>query len=546
MLHSKRRTIKMIEQIVKKRIGWIGILFTLLFSALLEAQQAASTLDGTLNIVWGDPHPERGVGGKAVYSLATTEGRIVPLQLTGQEGLATQYLGRRVVVTGRRAQNQMAPASAFESSDFIVDEISPVQGQLSFPKSANVSGTKKVMFLLLKFSDDTAVPHQPAFYINMTNPDTPPSGEVFSTTINGFYKKTSGNQFSWAGDVGGAGGIGASGGWLTLPQTKNFYAPCGWSGSCAKLTQLGDDGMALGRAAGIDFMAYDNINFVLSNDLDCCSWGGGYYSSVDKKSYGATWEPPWGQETGTYVHEMGHSLGLPHSGWVYYAYDSPWDMMSDRMAANSVSCGSYNSKNSNGTSTISCTEPGDGFIASYKDYLNWIPDQNKATTDTSSTTILTLEGAALPLDAEIKYLKICITGVSCTGSSAHYFTVEARVKGLGPSSQYDNGIPNEGIIIHDFQGNRSAISGSCFFNNQSGWAVPVDATPGDYDSINCNSGGRSYLNYALFNAQYNVGQMYTNNTYGFQIRVLSRSGSTFQVSVNPFSAAKRKGQIISY
>ena len=46
--------------------------------------------------------------------------------------------------------------------------------------------------------------------------------------------------------------------------------------------------------------------------------------------YGATWEPPWGQNTSTYAHEMGHSLGLPHSGWRYYAYDSPWDVMSGR------------------------------------------------------------------------------------------------------------------------------------------------------------------------------------------------------------------------
>src|SRR5262249_15383732 len=153
------------------------------------------------------------------------------------------------------------------------------------------------------------------------------------------FIKTSWNQFSWIGDVGGVGGLGAPGGWLTLPNPKSFYANCGWNGSCADLQALGDDGTALGRAQGIDFTKYDNINFVLSNDLDCCAWGGGYISAVDSKLYGSTWEPPWSQETGTYAHEMGHSIGLPHSGWVYHDYDSPWDVMSMRTSSNEVACG---------------------------------------------------------------------------------------------------------------------------------------------------------------------------------------------------------------
>jgi hypothetical protein len=103
---------------------------------------------------------------------------------------------------------------------------------------------------------------------------------------------------------------GASGGWLTLSQPKNYYAPCGSLGMCANLTALADDAMALGRAKGIDFTVYDNINFVLSNDLDCRTWGGSHFSSVDNKSYGATWSPPPSQNALTYAHELGHSLAL--------------------------------------------------------------------------------------------------------------------------------------------------------------------------------------------------------------------------------------------
>jgi hypothetical protein len=112
-------------------------------------------------------------------------------------------------------------------------------------------------------------------------------------------------------------------------------------------------------------------------------------------------------------------------------------------------------------------------------------------------------------------------------------TVEARVKDLGSSSQYDNAIPGEGVIIHDVQLNRLAIGGTCYFNNQSGWALPVDSTPNDYDSINCNPGNLSYPDYALFNAQWSPGQTYTNSTYKLAISVISRSVSTFIVAINP-------------
>jgi len=48
-----------------------------------------------------------------------------------------------------------------------------------------------VIYLLVKFPDDGAVPHPPTFYSNMTDPDAPPGGEVFPSTLNGFFKKTS-------------------------------------------------------------------------------------------------------------------------------------------------------------------------------------------------------------------------------------------------------------------------------------------------------------------------------------------------------------------
>jgi hypothetical protein len=480
------------------------------------ARPVLQTVEGTLIVVWADPHPDLSTAGGTRYSLALDDGTVRELDVHGQESAALLNFGRRVSV---------GTLSGTDASSIAVQSIT---ASLAGKPGGGSSATKKVIYLLLKYADDVDVPHPPSFYSNLNNPDTPPAGEVFPSTINAFFKKTSWGQFSWIGDVGGEGGLDAPGGWLTLPHPKSYYAPCGWEGPCADLASITNDAMDLGRAEGIDFSVYNNVNFVMSNDLDCCAHGGGFYSAVEGKFYGATWEPPWGQEAHIYAHEMGHSLGLPHSGWVYYAYDNPWDVMSRRSLAAEVLCGSYPSANNGGTPRdLYCAEPGNGYIAPHKDYLGWIPAANAVVTSTSSSTTVTLEGLALPLGTAAKILTICIDGVPCTGATAHYFTAEARVRDLGSNSQFDNGIVGEGVIIHEVRRDQSPIGGNCFFNDQSGFAFPVDSTPGDYDSFSCSFLGYSYPNYALFNAQWNPGQTYTN---GFSISVLSRTATTFVVS----------------
>jgi hypothetical protein len=481
------------------------------------ARPALQTFEGTLIVVWADPHPDLSTAGGTRYSLALDDGTIKELDLRGQESAALLNFGRRVSVSTR---------SGTGSSSIAVESIAALLA--GKPSGGSSPPTKKVIYLLLKYADDVDVPHPPSFYSNLNNPDTPPAGEVFPSTINAFFKKTSWDQFSWIGDVGGVGGLGAPGGWLTLPEPKSYYAPCGWEGPCVDLASITNDGMSLGREEGIDFSVYDNVNFVISNDLDCCAHGGGFYSLEEGKFYGATWEPPWGQEAHIYAHEMGHSLGLPHSGWVYYAYDNPWDVMSRRSLAANVLCGSYPSANNGGTPRdLYCAEPGNGYIAPHKDYLGWIPAANAVVTSTSASTTVTLEGLALPLGTAAKILTICIDGVPCTGPTAHYFTAEARVRDLGSDSQFDNGIVGEGVILHEVRRDQPPIGGKCFFNNQSGFAFPVDSTPGDYNSFTCGFDGRLYPDYALFNAQWSPGQTYTN---GFSISVLSRTASTFVVS----------------
>ena len=218
--------------------------------------------------------------------------------------------------------------------------------------------------------------------------------------------------------------------------------------------------------------------------------------------------------------------------------------MSSGTAARSVVCGSYNSKNDGSSQNIYCTEPGDGYIGAHKDYLGWLPSANVVVVDGSpgSFASVTLEAASLPLSSATKMVRLCIAGYACTGSAARFYTVEARAGGQGTTSQYDNGLAGSGIVIHNVQMDRPQIGGPCFFNNQSGWALPVDSTPGDYDSVNCNTGGRSYPNYALLNAQWTPGQTYTN---GISVHVASGSGSSYVVSVSGPPAPGRSFYLVT-
>ncbi len=500
--------------------GAIALFATLAVASPLSAAET-TTIDGTLSVRWGDPHPSLGSGGGTFFRLQADDGRSLPIEITPQlASVAITAHGRHVRVGGTAGAG-IAGEQSFQATSLTVLP-SPQDEQLA-PAALT---TKKVLFILLKYKSDAQTPHSATFYKNLTNLDTASTGMGIPAAITQFYKATSYGRLAWKGDVAGVGGLAATG-WLTLPKTKTGYANCGWKGTCADLDGIAADALALVKAQGVNVTAYDNLAFVLNDDLDCCAWGGGY--TYGGKHYGATWEPPWGQEAGTYVHEFGHSIGLPHSGWVYYAYDSPWDQMSRGTKPTQLVCGSYNSANSsNAVTKLYCSEPGSGFLTPYKAYLGWVPASNIKTISTVSTTTVALEETARPLGTAYKEVKICLKGEPCTGTTAHYLSVEARIA----NARYERGLPGNGVVIHDVKMNRSSItSNSCFFNLQFGWAMTIDSTPRDYDSVACSAGGRAYPNYGLYNAQFGVGKTYSNTTLGVKVQVVSSSSTGYTVKV---------------
>lgn len=497
---------------------------TALLTMPVAAQSAgtgAMNAEGVLTMQWADPRPGV-IGGTVRYQLNMADGTTLPVDVPpGLHGTAADAFNKRVAVIGSATADR--DGSLRLSADWLV-RIDPE----SAADTRAVTGTRRVLYVLLKFAGDTQAPHPPAFYNALTNPLTGNASLKIPATINGYFNKTSWGKLKWQSDTVGSGGLNTNT-WFTLPGNKAAYANCGWTSACFNISKFNADALALVKARGVKVSNYANISFVVNNDLDCCAWGGGIF--YEGKSYGATWEPPWAQETGTYVHEYGHSIGLPHSGWRYEAYDSRWDDMSRGSVTSSLVCGSYKSANSgNDIRNINCSLPGGGYITGHKERMGWLPAARIKTISTKTTQTVTLQGAASPLGAAYKMIKVCLPGLPCTGSSARYLTVEAKVKAV----DFERGLPGEGVLIHHFQINRGPLGGgnSCFFNTQSGWAVPVDSTPNDWRGPpNCDSGGRPFPNYALHNAQYGVGKTYVNTGWGIRIQVLSRSGNNFAVKV---------------
>lgn len=510
-----------IDSIRRGRAAALALLAAVAIIGPAAAQSTPTTLEGVLDVVWADPHPGA-TGGATRFRLALPDGRRIALDVPAADrSEALRHAGRPVAVRG--SASPVAPAR-------LVTEAIEARGPArdTDTAAATTPTVRRVLFILLKYKGDDQTPHSPAFFKALTTPKTPSPSLGIPATINGYYDRVSWGRLQWRADVVGLGGLNPSG-WLTLPGTKKDYADCGWEGDCADSDRIAADALRLLALMRIDLRPYDDLGFVLNDDMDCCALGGTYTHLG--KTYGATWEPPWGQETGVYAHEFGHAIGLPHSGWVYYAYDSPWDDMSEGTASAKVDCGSYRSSNSKGAVTrLTCTEPGSGFIAMHKHWLGWLPAANIVQLDRAGSRLVSLEADALPLGTGTKMIRICLPGLACTGQKARYLTVEARRR----LTRYSLGLPGDGVVLHDVRLDRPPIGGSneCFFNDESGWAVTIDTTPGDWRAApNCDAGGRKKPAYALYNAQLTPGRSWRDAARGITVEVVAATATGYSVRV---------------
>jgi len=458
------------------KISASAILILLTIAAFfgpIGATQDPSTLSGILNIILADS--EKGKSSQ-VYYLHTSSGEYV--QIYPARPVPLNYSKREVVVTGTIVQ--LADRKTMNATAIAV-----VGGALVSPV---VSGTRRIAMLLLKYSDSSAyTPNDAAYYSNLMNPTT--------NSVNTFYREESYGLLSIQADVYG---------WYTLPRPRSYYVYGSLTTCGVYFDRLVSDGVAAADPY-VSFPQYDDVSFVMNDYLDCCAWGGSCTITVDgmTRSYGATWEPPWAQNIGVYAHEIGHSLGCPHTGFVGgNTYDSTWDVESGGTDFNPRLRGSYYSVARGQTVNLYSYDPCH-HIAYHKINLGWLSGYySEVTTGTTTTvTVNALAGARTGLMAA----RVRIAGQD---PSKRHFTIETRTK-----INYDQWLPGEGVIIHYVDEDRvvSGIGGS---GNVP--AYPVDSTPGTS---------------TLDDAQWIVGTTYDNVAYGLSISILSKADNSYQVRI---------------
>src|SRR5919109_2424749 len=277
------------------------------------AQSPATEVTGTLHVLWGDP-PE----GPPVlrYLLAGDDG--VSRMVDVDESVLAAA-GGLLLVNGSRMRVQLAMALMPQerprarilmpltraAAPAILTESQPVSAQVQ------LAVTRPYVTILCRFADTVnELPGTTEHYEQLTGAAYP--------GVNHYWTEVT------------EGGITLDGsivlGWYTLPHPRSMYVT---EDSSADLSKLLTD--CTGAAdADVDYSRFHGINLQFNKNLDCCSWGGGRMLTLDgvTRFWATTWEAAWAGP-GTYAHEVGHSLGLPHSGGPYgNVYDSRYDVMS--------------------------------------------------------------------------------------------------------------------------------------------------------------------------------------------------------------------------
>ena len=434
----------------------------------------ATTLSGILHVVLGDSM----LGGShAGYYLHTYSGEYVQILPSGPVPIS--YSGREVAVSGTMIQLEDKMALSATA-------ITPIDA-LSASPSPVVSGTKKMAMILLRYSDSSAyAPDDVTYYSNLMNPAM--------NSVNAFYREESYGLLGFRADVYG---------WYDLPNPRSYYVYGSLTTCGVYFNRLVNDGVALADRY-VYFPQYDDVSFVMNDYLDCCAWGGTYTIIADgqAKCYGVTWVPPWAQNIGLYAHEIGHSLGCPHTGWVYSEYDSIWDVESAGTRFGRVWRGSYYSVAARQTVDLYSYDPCH-HVAYHKIKLGWL--NNWYSEISTWPAMITLNALAGPC-SNFMAIKVRIPGQD---PSKNYFTVEARTK-----INYDHSLPREGVIIHFVDEDRvcASVSGT----SEPVPAYPIDSTP---------------QSWSLDDAQWEVGTTYANRAYGIRISILSKIGNSYEIRI---------------
>lgn len=333
-----------------------------------------------------------------------------------------------------------------------------------------VSGSRRYLTILCKFKDKTPEPGSKSDYESFFMDP--------AMSVAGYWGEVSEQRLNFNGS--------AVTDWLTLANDSAYYFPNG--AKDANLTRLATDCTAAADPL-VNFTQFDGIIAQFNGSLGCCGWGGGYSLSLDgqTRSYGFVWLPPHGAPPtgmGFVAHEVGHSIGLPHSGGPYgRTYDSKWDVMSSAFPYRDVA-----TNRSFGATTVSY----------HKLLLEWIPPSRQFIATAPLSTVL-VERHAVPGPSNYQVIVVPIRG------TPNYYTIESRLR-----AGYDAQLPLEGIVIHhvqpsgrgepawvvDADGNGSPndagatwVAGETFVDLRNQISITVDSLIGTAFKVTVRTGG---------------------------------------------------------
>lgn len=422
----------------------------------LQAKASPASFEGIFNVVYGDG---QGESHRQVYFLAIG-GRsfdLVPAPGSTWAERAADLDRGTVVVEGIKAGDtihatsvRLAPGAEVPSPSF--------------------EGSKAYATILCKFPDIGSIPHDAPWYSLLMGPAYPGMDHYWRATSYGAIDLVGSNVF----------------GWFRLPNPYTYYLQPDGNLS---LDLLFEDCTAIADSQ-VFYPDYYGINLMFNASLGCCAWGGGRVMGRDGqvRGYGVTWMPPWGQTLPIMGHEMGHSVGFPHSSGPYsQTYDSRWDQMS---AASST-------QNDPVLGPIPVTT-----VSHHRNLDAWIDPSRRYTAAVDSVQTIRIQplGDAIPtLDYQM--------GIIPIRGGESFYSVEVRRHRGG----YDESVPFEGVLLHH-----------------------VDPTRGDRDAQVVDPDGDGDPNDE--SAIWVPGEVFENRHRGARVEVLSSNADgsyTIQVAYDP-------------
>jgi M6 family metalloprotease-like protein len=471
--------------------GWLMVVVLLSTLVPLRGDAQAREISGRLEVLWGMlPTLE---GKPTLRYLVFDDATRRNVEIRFGEHTADRF-GGPIAMNGKRVQLLVAEepsptgpvtrvmdvrsAAADPFGRSVPDLLKRLEDNTPSSHSGHganlVSGSRKYLTILCKFNNKTAEPGTKTQY------ETFFSGP--SMSVAHYWGEVSENRLNFDGSL--------TIGWLTMANDSAYYFPNG--ATDANLERLATDCTAAADPL-VDFTQFHGIITQFNNTLGCCGWGGGRTMTLDgqTKSYGFVWLPPHGTPpsgVGFVTHEVGHSLGLPHSGGPYgRTYDSKWDVMSGAHA--------YLDPATN--KTFGATT-----VSYHKLLLEWIPNARKFVATAPLSTVV-VERHSLPGPNNYQVVVVPIRGTN------HYYTIESRRR-----AGYDALLALEGVVIHhvqptgrdepawvvDADGNGDPndagatwVPGETFVDHRNQISITVDSLTGNAYRVTVRTGGSPLL-----------------------------------------------------